>query len=96
MATRRIRILDPAGGSRQAAAGIAERASTVSGKVLGLLSNGWRSFDDLVERYGDLAKAKYEASGVVSRKNPNASSGTPKPTLEELVTVDAAVVGIGH
>ena len=96
MGTSTIRILDPKSDSLREATAMTERAPTISGKTLGLLSNGWRSFDNILDHYTVIAKEKYEAGEVLARKNPNASSSTPRPTLEELASVDAAVVGIGH
>ncbi|MCL0101505.1 hypothetical protein M1O29_00250 [Dehalococcoidia bacterium] len=96
MGTSTIRILDPGSDPLKEATAITPRVPTIGGKRLGLLSNGWRSFDHILKHYTELAKGKYEAGDVLTRKNPNASSGTPQPTLEELATVDAAVVGIGH
>ena len=97
MASGYVRVLDPVGKPREERAEMAARLATVSGKVLGLLSNGWRSFDAMTERFSDLALEKFEAREVICRKSPNAASGAPKETLDELASVsDAAIVGVGH
>ncbi len=97
MASGTIRILDPVGAAREVEEGPAQRLRSVGGQGVGFISNGWRSWDVVVERYAELAVQKYEAREALSRKNPNASSGTPKDTMDELAArVEAVVVGIGH
>ena len=97
MTTGTIRVLDPVSEPKGDQSEPAKRLASLSGKALGLLSNGWRSFDDIVDRYAGLAVEKYEARETISRKNPNASSSTPKETMEELTAAsDAALVGVGH
>lgn len=97
MAPTMIRILDPVATAREVKEGPAPRVAAIGGRSVGMLSNGWRSWDVMLGRLSEIAVEKYEAREVLSRKNPNASSATPKDTMEELVSeVDAAIVGIGH
>ena len=97
MAAKRLRILDPVARPPAAGGEAAPRITTVAGAVVGLLSNGWRSFDAMTQSYAELAVEKYEAREAVIRPNPSASSGTPQDTMEELARrCDAVVVGIGH
>lgn len=97
MRARKISILDPFSGPRTELNPIAPRTITVAGKKLGVLSNGWRSFDHMIKRYSSLAVEKYEASEVLTRKNPNSASSTPEQTMTELTErCDAVIVGIGH
>ncbi len=97
MPAKRLRILDPVARPPDAGGEAAPRISTVAGAVVGLLSNGWRSFDAITKSYAELAVEKHEAREAVIRPNPSASSGTPQETMEELARrCDAVVVGIGH
>ena len=97
MAAGFIRVLDPVGDPRVAQAVMAARVATITGKALGLLSNGWRSFDAMVDRFSGLAVEKYEARETISRKNPNTANSTPRETMDELAAgSDAALVGVGH
>ena len=97
MPAKRLRILDPVAKPPAGDGDAAPRIPTVAGAVVGLLSNGWRSFDAITESYAALAVEKYEAREAVIRPNPSASSGTPQETMEELARrCDAVVVGIGH
>ena len=92
-----MRIVDPVSQPVSDDRGVAPRVDTLSGKALGFISNGWRSFDAIADQYSKVALEKYEVSEVVYRKNPSAASATPKDAIEELVSrTDAAVVGIGH
>ena len=97
MSTATIRILDPVGQPKQRDTGVTARPATLSGKVLGLLSNGWRSFDLIAERYASVAQGRHEVRDVLMRQNPSAASATPKQSMEELIQgSDAIVVGVGH
>ena len=97
MATKRLRILDPVARPKPGSHDIAPRLTAVAGSVVGLLSNGWRSFDAMAKNYAEMAVGKHEARDVLIRGNPSASSGAPEHTMAELVQqCDAVVVGIGH
>ena len=97
MAANTIRILDPFSPPRAAKGEAAARVGSMRGKTLGLLSNGWRSFDVMLAHIAGEAVQRQGVGAVVSRKNPNSASTTPKATMEELAAnTDAVVVGVGH
>lgn len=92
-----IRILSPAGVSAERQDALASRLETLSGKVLSLVSNGWRSFLVGSERFGELAVAKYDAARVIDARHANASGTAPPDIFSEVEThADAAIVGLGH
>lgn len=96
MASGTIRILDPVSKPREQKQSLAPRLATISGKRLGVISNGWHSFDVMSGHMAELATAKHEAREVVYRKNPSAASATPKPEMDAIAATNAAIVGIGH
>lgn len=92
-----IRILSPVGLPADRRDGNADRVDTLHGTVLGIMSNGWRSFLVGLERFEELALHKYDAAGVVKGLHANASGPAPAETFAEVTKhSQAAIVGLGH
>ncbi len=91
-----IQILEPVVTLKEEAEGYAPRPTTLAGKTLGLLSNGWRSFDTLMDAYEELALGKHGVAKVIHRRHWNASGSAPDEFLEEMAKCDVAFVGLGH
>ncbi|MBI2871662.1 MAG: hypothetical protein HYY00_00545 [Chloroflexi bacterium] len=92
-----IRILSPVGIPQDRRDGNAERLDSLSGKTLGIMSNGWRSFLIGMERLEEVAVSKHEAGSVIKALHTNASGPAPAELLEEMAKKgDAAIVGLGH
>ena len=92
-----IEILNPTAEAAVVATALAPRLPSLQGKVVGTLSNIWRSYDLMLEHFENIAKSGYGVAEVVKISNPSLSSGTPAETLESLASkADAAIVGMGH
>lgn len=93
-----ITILSPVAQPAAAVRVQAERRafSQIKGKVLGVLSNGWRSFHSLADIYEGMALNSYGATRVVKRKYEDPAGQAPTIFIQELGGADAAIVGLGH
>ena len=80
----RIEVLDPTVASIPAMAVIAPRPESLNGAVIGLLANGKRNSDELLEMVQEVLADRYEFKSVVARNNGNASRPCPVDILEEL------------
>ena len=80
----RIEVLDPTVDSIPAEAVIAPRPETLDGTVIGLLANGKRNSDELLEMVQEVLADRYEFKSVVARNKGNASRPCPADLLEEL------------
>ena len=91
-----IKILEPVAALKEETGGHVALPGTLVGKTLGLLSNGWRSFDVLMREYEKLALDKHGVAKVINRRHWNASGPAPVEYIEELTKSDVAFVGLGH
>ena len=74
----------------------APRLSTVDGRTIGIVNNGWRCMDVIADELAEVLRADFGAAGVVERRVP-ATRTLPPDALDELVAgCDAVVVGIGN
>ena len=83
--TTRLQVLDPTVEPIPAEAVIAPRPHTLDGKVVGLLANGKRNADELLEMVHEVLADRYEFGGVVARNKGNASRPCPEDIVDELV-----------
>ena len=80
----RIEVLDPTVDPIPAEAVIARRPETLDGAVIGLLANGKRNSDELLEMIQEVLADRYEFKSVVARNKGNASRPCPAELLDEL------------
>ena len=81
----RLAVLDPTVEPIPAHAIIAQRPTTLSGKTVGLLANGKRNSEEILEAIYEVLADSYEFSGTVVRNKGNASRPCPAPIIEEMV-----------
>ena len=80
----RLQVLDPTAEPVPEEAIIAPRPETLNGTVLGLLANGKRNSDVLLEMVHEVLADRYEFKEVVARNKGNASRPCPVDMMEEL------------
>ena len=68
---------------------------TLSGKTVGMLSNGWRSFDIMMERFEEIAITRYGAKKVVKSMHPEDASPAPDYAIEKILESDLVISGLG-
>jgi len=80
----RFEVLDPTVEPATVEAAMASRPSTLDGGVLGLLANGKRNSEELLDLLHEVLADSYEFSGVVARNKGNASRPCPTDLMEEM------------
>ena len=80
----RLEVLDPTVEPVPQHAVVAPRPLTLDGSVLGLLANGKRNADSLLELVHEVLADRYEFSEVVARNKGNASRPCPKDIMDEM------------
>ncbi len=80
----RIEVLDPTVEAIPASAVISPRPDTLDGAVVGLLSNGKRNADALLEMVHEVLADRFEFGEVLERDKGNASRPCPTDMMEEL------------
>ncbi len=80
----RLAVLDPTVEPIPAHAIVAQRPTTLSGKTIGLLANGKRNSEELLEAVYEVLADSYEFAGAVVRNKGNASRPCPTPIIEEM------------
>ena len=81
----RLEVLDPTQESIPQEAVPAPRPDTLDGKVLGLLSNGKRNSDRLLDVVYSLLQDTYEFGDVVRVNKRDSSRPAPKHIMDELM-----------
>ena len=89
-------ILDPVGVPRAVSGTSALVVPALSGRVVGILSNRWKSMDRMAERMAALLKEKYGAAAVPVYGIP--INGAMSDDVRRKVTeeCDAAIVGLAN
>jgi hypothetical protein len=82
--TTKLQVLDPTVEPIPAHAVITERPETLDGAVVGLLANGKRNSEELLELVQEILADRYEFKKVVARNKGNASRPCPDEILDEL------------
>ncbi len=82
--TTKLRVLDPTVEPVPAHAIIAERPATLDGAVIGLLANGKRNSDELLDMVHQILADRYEFRSVVARNKGNASRPCSQDMLKDL------------
>jgi hypothetical protein len=92
------RLMSPFGARipRPATSGLAPRPESLKGLRLGLLNNGKRNADLLLEQVLTELTAELEPAAVIRRRKPGAGVPGPQNLLDELsAECDAVIVGVG-
>jgi hypothetical protein len=80
----RLAVLDPTVEPISADAIVAQRPTTLSGKTVGLLANGKRNSEEILEAVYEVLSDSFEFAGAVIRNKGNASRPCPAPLIEEM------------
>ena len=83
-ATPRFEVLDPTVQPIPQHAAMAPRPDTLDGASIGLLANGKRNSEELLEMVREVLADRYEFSGVIARNKGNATRPCPEGMMEEL------------
>ena len=92
----KIKILEPVAAPKAIVETYAGKPKVLAGGTLGLLSNGWPSFNTLLDVFEELALNKYGIAKVVKRKHSNGSGLAPMGYYDEVARCDAAITGLAH
>ena len=94
--TTMITTLDPTAAPIIAEGGMAPRLESLNGKTLGLLANGKRNADRLLDHVAALISEHYQIKDIVARTKANPSHPCPDDLMQELVAqCDAVVTAAG-
>ena len=85
VSTSLLEVLDPTAESASAEGIVADRPADLNDKRLGLLANGKRNSEELLEAVYDLLSERYHFSGVLRRNKGNASRPAPREVIDDLV-----------
>ena len=83
--TTRLMVLDPTVAPLPAHADMAPRPESLDGMRIGLLANGKRNADRLLEQITALMAEHYQIKDVVARNKGNSSRPCPDDMLQELL-----------
>ena len=94
--TTMLEVFDPTVEPIPAHGVIAKRPDTLDGTVVGLLANGKRNADLLLEMVHDVLADQFEFKTVVTRNKGNASRPCPIDIIEDLANqCDVVITGNG-
>ncbi len=92
----KFRLLDPTVKPLIESASLAPRPHDLNGKVVGLLANGKRNADRLLDAVFSLLEARYQFKDVVRLNKGDPSRPAPEPIMDELLQqCDVVITGIG-
>ena len=80
--TTRLEVLDPTVEPIPARAVIAPRPDSLDGAVVGLLANGKRNADALLEMVHEILADRYEFGGLLVKDKGNASRPCPQDVVD--------------
>ncbi|MFQ5860254.1 MAG: hypothetical protein ACE5IG_01730 [Dehalococcoidia bacterium] len=81
----RYRLLDPTVEPVEASGAMAPRTGDLSGLTVGLLANGKRNSDKLLDILSTLISERYAVREFVAKNKRNASAPAPKAIVDELL-----------
>lgn len=81
----KLTILDPTVEAISDRTNLAPRPQSLDGQMIGLLANGKRNSDKLLEAVYSLLEDCYHLRGAVRLNKGDASRPAPSPTIDELV-----------
>ena len=85
MITREIIVLDPTVGPLPVQTSMAPRPSTLNGLTVGLLANGKRNADRLLDHVAGLLAERYQLNELVTWDKGNSSRPCPDELMREIV-----------
>ena len=92
----KLRVLDPTQQLSPVEGALAPRVAELAGKSVGLLANGKRNADRLLNILAQLIQERQPVREIVARSKGNASVPAPDSLLDELAQrCDAIIVGVG-
>lgn len=95
--TATIRIYDPEAEPQVAQQKTVAPPSALTGKTVGFIDNGWRSFGVAVPRLQELLRERHGAAQFILYKKPWLTRPLAEDMFQDLVTrADAVVVGLGN
>ena len=96
MSNGSVVVLDPSTKAIDADSVLAIRPETLDGKVIGLLANGKRNSDDLLELVCNLLQDRYSFKEIIARNKHNVSRPCPSPIIDEMVAkCDVVITATG-
>ena len=70
--------------------------TSLEGKVVGILSNGWASFEDMIARFQERLQARYKVAKVNYYATPRVQP-LPDSLVERIAAeCEVAIVGLGN
>ncbi len=81
----KITMLDPTVEPLPVRTSLAPRPEDLTGKMVGLLANGKRNSDKLLEAVYTLLDERYQLKGAVRLNKGDASRPAPDPVIDELL-----------
>jgi len=92
-----MRLLDPVAQADSGDQPLAPRSANLDGKVMGFLSNGWKSLQVLYPRLQALAAGHCQLAGVVVAGKRDISQAPEPEVMQKLRQgCDAVVNGLGN
>ena len=92
----KFKLLDPTVEALPDITHLAPRPDTLDGKVVGLLANGKRNGEELLDAVYSLLQDTYEFQGVVRLNKGDSSRPAPQHIMDELLEkCDLVITGIG-
>ena len=96
MTTRGITVLDPTVAPLPAQTSMVPRPGTLNGLTVGLLANGKRNADRLLDHVAGLLAERYQLNEVVTGDKGNSSRPCPDDLMREIVErCDVVVTATG-
>ena len=94
--TTMLEVFDPTVDPIPAHGVVAKRPDTLNGAVVGLLANGKKNADELLEMVHDVLADQFEFKAVIARNKGNASRPCPTDIVDDLASsCDVVITGNG-
>ena len=90
--TNQIEVLNPVVEPISQGNIVANRPDSLDGKVLGLLANGKRNSEEILDMIKDVLSDRYEFKNVIARNNGNASRPCPDDMVTEMVDLCDVII----
>lgn len=92
-----MKILDPTGAAKANEEKKSSRiAGGLTGKVVGILSNVWPSYEDMIVRFREQLVEKHQVAKINYYEIPR-TRAAPDELLDKVAAeCDAAIVGLGN
>jgi len=90
--TNQIEVLNPIVEPISQGNIVANRPDSLDGKVLGLLANGKRNSEEILDMIKDVLSDRYEFKNVIARNKGNASRPCPDDMVTEMVDLCDVII----